>query len=260
MLRSRREGLLLVPCILRLLLLLLWGSLLPRRRGLCWHLYVLGSRVLPVRRLWLLLVLLSRRCLLLRRLLVRWLRVSSWSWRLGSILGLLGILLQWLLEVRVWGWRSFRRSTGRRKWVLTWLLEVKGSIRVTGRRRANRLRGIGLLLGKRKVTHLRGRSFTGRIVCLWWILVWRCRCPPAILSWWLLWLWLLLLLLLLGVLMLRRTGYRGTLIVIGILRLRCRLIRIWIRRLGSRSAIVLLRLACVEAFRRASVVGRNVGL
>lgn len=98
---SRRKSLLLIPAVLRLLLLLL-GRLLPRRRGLRWHLDVLGSRVLPVRRLWLLLVLLSRRCLLLRRLLMRWLHVGSWRWRLGPVLGLLGILWQGLLEIWVW--------------------------------------------------------------------------------------------------------------------------------------------------------------
>lgn len=71
MLRSRREGLLLVPAVLWLLLLLLLRRVLPRRRGLHWHLNVLGSRVLPIWRLGLLLVLLSWRCLLLRRLLMR---------------------------------------------------------------------------------------------------------------------------------------------------------------------------------------------
>lgn len=101
MLGSRRKSLLLIPAVLRLLLLLLLGRLLPRRRGLHWHLDVLGSRVLPVRRLWLLLVLLSRRRLLLRRLLMRGLRVGSGRWRLGSILGLWGILLHCLLEIRV---------------------------------------------------------------------------------------------------------------------------------------------------------------
>lgn len=101
MLGSRGKSLLLIPAVLRLLLLLLLGRLLPRRRGLHWHLDMLGSRVLPVWRLWLLLVLLRRRRLLLRRLLMRWLRVGSWRWRLGSILGLLGILLHCLLKIRV---------------------------------------------------------------------------------------------------------------------------------------------------------------
>lgn len=211
MLWSRWEGLLLVSAVLWLLLLL-WRRLLPGRGRLCWHLHVLGSRVLPVRRLWLLLVLLGGWCLLLRRLLMGWLRVGDWRWRLGSVLTLLGILLQWLLQVRVWGRRSFRRSAGRRSRVLAWLLEIKGSIWVTCRGRANRLGSIGLLLGQSKVAHLRGSSFAGRVIRLWWILAWRCRCPPAVLSWG-------LLLLLWGVLVLRRTRHRSTLIVVGILGL-----------------------------------------
>lgn len=196
---SGRESLLLIPAVLRLLLLL--RRLLPRRRGLHWHLDVLGSRVLPIRGLRLLLVLLSWRRLLLRRLLMRWLRMGSWRWRLRSILGLLGILLQRLLEIRVWGWRRFRRSTGRRKRVLAWLLEIKGCIRITRRSCADRLGSIGLLLRERKVAHLRGSSFTWRIVRLCRVLIWRCRRPPAVLSW-----WLLLLLLRLRVLVLRWTG------------------------------------------------------
>lgn len=136
MLWGRWECLLLVPAILWLLLLL-WRSLLPRRRRLCWHLDVLRCRVLPVRRLRLLLVLLGRWCLLLRGLLMGWLHVRGRRWRLGSILTLLGILLQWLLQVRVWGWRCFRRSAGRRSRVLAWLLEIKGSVWVARRGRAN---------------------------------------------------------------------------------------------------------------------------
>lgn len=164
MLRSRRESLLLVTTVLRLLLLLLLRRLLPRRRGLHRHLDMLGGRVLPIRGLWLLLVLLRWRCLWLRRLLMRRLRVGSWRWRLGSVLGLFGILLHCLLEIRVRGWCCFRRSTGRRKRVLARLLEVKGCIRITRRSCADRLGSIGLLLRKREMAHLRGSSFTWRVI------------------------------------------------------------------------------------------------
>lgn len=96
MLRCRRERLLLESTILLWVMLLL-----PRRRRRHRYGDVLGCWVLPVRRLrlW--------RLLLLRGLLLHGLSMSSRSGCLGHGLGMLGVLLNGLLKVRVGRWRDF---------------------------------------------------------------------------------------------------------------------------------------------------------